>query len=154
MSPGQGGSVARLGNVTGAVLCGAASDPERVGERVALLEGVVERVETIRGDSRGEAFARALAVCTEERMLVAFGDGDTAPTLEELVALCAWPETSVLVWARDGRTGAVLAGMSSLQGRSVPGGDLEAWLVEEGAERLDACGLGLRDGGDSVAEAR
>lgn len=149
-------STARLGNVGGIVLRGAADDATTLAPRLERARSVLVDACEVAADDP-DPIAALLAASDEERLLILAGGDAPLPSLEELVVFCAWPEAPALVWESGGRPGAALltrdaASAEALGQRarhSAPSDILVDWAQALEAERLD----GDRLLGPSVADA-
>ena len=94
-------SSARLGNVSGVALATAGCDADQVAALEAILRRAVVEVRSKRCQGTLSDWIEAVGVSEADRVLVAVA-GTTAPRLDRVLALTAWPEGDALVWSGEG----------------------------------------------------
>ena len=138
-------SSARLGNVSGVALATAGCDADQVAALEAILRRAVVEVRSKRCQGTLSDWIEAVGVSEADRVLVAVA-GTTAPRLDRVLALTAWPEGDALVWSGEGGARLALFRPSAVLDAAKGAAPMDAWLDAVGAAHLDDATLGL--GGD------
>lgn len=148
---------ARLGNVSAALVVTDGLEAGRCARAEQILSRVVVETRTYRGgsassgsDGRASIDAAVTAAIDEagiDRLLIAWPAAGE-PSLEVVLALCAWPAVDALAWDEGQGASLALLRIEALREGSWSIGlsDADApdeWLARLGAERVDRVALGL-----------